>query len=229
MTFEAQSNRRFEAQFTESVDEDPEEEPDEEAPDADAVEAEARRSAYIVGYPDGSFRPESNLTRAHTAVILGRLHGPTILADPDGVECEDLDPDDAMFDAMAKAVAGGLMSGYDDGTMKPDEPITRAEMAVLVVRWLGREDVAPHPFTDLSGHWAADFATRAWISGIMVGHDDGTFRPDQPVTRAEAVTIINRLIGRDGPEKPGEVFWTDVPPDHWAYGAIGNASRHLGE
>jgi hypothetical protein len=119
--------------------------------------------------------------------------------------------------------------GYDDGSFRPDKPLTRAEMASIVARLLenmpgaGNGSNAYGGYLDTSGHWAKDAIEKAAAAGIMNGYGDGTFRPDRTLTRAEAVVIINRLLGR-GPLYGAELQWSDVPENHWAFPHIQEAA-----
>ncbi|KUP25729.1 S-layer homology domain-containing protein [Paenibacillus sp. DMB5] len=119
----------------------------------------------------------------------------------------------------------GLMNGYPDGSFKPDRQITRAELASLVVL-LGNITAAPGAgYSDVAaGYWAESAILQAQGAGILKGYADGTFRPGQPVTRAEAVTAVNRALGR-GPLSGADASpWSDVPLTHWAFGDILEAS-----
>ena len=185
----------------------------------------AYHQAYISGYPDGSFKPERSVTRAEMASILAR----TIAKDFTATEGAfgDVPASHWAHEAIRKTVSMGLMQGYPDGMMKPDQAITRAEMAVIAAKWLGSGKAEAGgnavAFSDLNGHWAKDVIAAVSQAGILSGYEDGTFRPDQPLTRAEAVTIMNKLLGRgintEAPQK-----WADVPATHWAYGHIQEAS-----
>ncbi|MUT66709.1 hypothetical protein GOM71_12305 [Paenibacillus sp. NEAU-GSW1] len=118
----------------------------------------------------------------------------------------------------------GLMTGYPDGSFKPDQQISRAEMAAIIARITNASDsVTDGSFMDISGHWAQGAIVEAQSAGIMSGYSDGTFRPDQPLTRAEAVVTINRLLDR-GPLSGAPSKWSDVSEQHWAYAHIQEAS-----
>ena len=190
-----------------------------------------RHKAYISGYPDGSFKPEKSITRAEMASILARTADKdfTVEAKP----FSDVSASHWAYDAISKTVSMGLMQGYSDGTMKPDEAITRAEMAVIAAKLLGSGQAEVNgnaaAFSDLDNHWAKDVIAAASKAGILSGYEDGTFRPDRPLTRAEAVTILNKLLGR-GPYTDAPPKWADVPRSHWAYGHIQEASvEHIAE
>lgn len=127
-------------------------------------------------------------------------------------------------DAIAKVAKMGLMNGYIDGTFKPNQPLTRAEMASLTAMLSPNSTTSGRGFSDITGHWAQAAIKKAQDIGIMNGYSDGTFRPNSKLTRAEAVTAINRVLGRGpliGVTQPG---WNDVPVSHWAFGDIEEAS-----
>lgn len=97
---------------------------------------------------------------------------------------------------MATAVARGLISGYDDGTFRPDAPITRQELAVMVARALDEADPGTVNFTDAEAieDWAAVPVAQAAAMGIVTGFEDGTFRPQETATRAQAAVMLSRLV-----------------------------------
>ncbi|WP_167330849.1 S-layer homology domain-containing protein, partial [Paenibacillus sonchi] len=128
-------------------------------------------------------------------------------------------------EAIAGAAETGLMTGYPDGSFKPKQHITRAEMASLAAQLSKRSDVSGEGFTDVAaGHWALSAILQAQGAGILNGYTDGTFRPGKALTRAEAVTAVNRALGR-GPLFGAEASpWSDVPLTHWAFADILEAS-----
>ncbi len=180
--------------------------------------------AYIGGYPGGLFRPNASLTRAEMAVILTRLFGNV---DDTGTETHFQDVSQTYWasQAIAQAANRGWMNGYPDGKFHPDAAITRAEMAVLLHK-LGMKSAQQTGtgFTDIQGHWAEPAIVQAQAAGIIGGYEDGMFRPDRPLTRAEAVTILNKVLGRQDDRLPKPLY-SDVSAAHWAYGAIQAASR----
>ena len=183
--------------------------------------SEQRHQAYIRGYDDNTFRPNKALTRAEMAVMLARVF-----------EAESKQPMKSYTDvtsthwakeAIDKVTASGWMSGYPDGSFKPDKTLTRAEMASIIDRLLVNAPNVGEGFPDTSGHWAKEAIGRVRAAGIMNGYADGTFRPNQPLTRAEAVVVINKMLGR-GPLFGAEPKWSDVPERHWAFAHIQEAS-----
>ncbi|WP_419884974.1 S-layer homology domain-containing protein [Paenibacillus sp. B-A-8] len=181
-----------------------------------------RHSAYINGYPGGFFKPDAPITRAEMATILAKVAEKD--ATGSGGIFSDVPSSYWGADAIAKVAKMGLMNGYIDGTFKPNQPLTRAEMASLAAMLSPNSTTSGRGFSDITGHWAQVAIKKAQEIGIMNGYSDGTFRPNSKLTRAEAVTAINRVLGRGpliGITQPG---WNDVPTSHWAFGDIEEAS-----
>ena len=183
---------------------------------------EHSQQPYVNGYSDGTFRPDKAVTRAEMAAILSRV------TEADRSANGGSFTDNASFgwasDAIATVSASGLMTGYEDGSFKPAKAITRAEMAAIVARWLGLEDASSATFTDTAGHWSASSIALAAEAGYMTGYPDGSFKPDQLLSRAEAVTIINRVLQLESHNEAAAPTWSDVPASHWAFQAIEAAS-----
>lgn len=173
--------------------------------------------AYIVGYEDGTIRPNGHITRAEAATVFFRL-----LTD----EARDANltdrspyPDVSAGVWYNKAIATlsrmGILSGYEDGSFRPNATVTRAEFAAMAARFDTEAKPVDTPFTDLTGCWAADEIAKAYGKGWVNGYGDNTFRPNGPITRAEAVTLINRVLRRlpetDKDLLPDERTWPDNP------------------
>lgn len=190
--------------------------------------------AYIVGYEDGTIRPNGHITRAEAATVFFRL-----LTD----EARDANltdrspyPDVSAGAWYNKAIATlsrmGILSGYEDGSFRPNATVTRAEFAAMAARFDTEAKPVDTPFTDLTGCWAADEIAKAYGKGWVNGYGDNTFRPNGPITRAEAVTLINRVLRRlpetDKDLLPDERTWPDNPETFWGYLALQEASNsHL--
>ncbi|HBU81209.1 MAG TPA: hypothetical protein DEF35_06160 [Paenibacillus sp.] len=178
--------------------------------------------AYIQGYPGGLFKPDNKLTRAEMATILAMVSEKE--ANGPAISFSDVKSEYWGADAIAKVSKLGLMNGYKDGTFKPNQSITRAELASLVAL-LGPDAGTPgNGFSDISSHWAKEAILKAQSAGILKGYSDGTFRPNAVLTRAEAVVAINRAIGRAPLTNISQPQWKDVPSTHWALGDIEAAS-----
>ncbi|WP_165452121.1 S-layer homology domain-containing protein [Paenibacillus thalictri] len=181
-----------------------------------------RHQAYMTGYPDGSFGPDKPMTRAEMATVLVRLFGKDQSGTQAARSYTDIAADHWAKAAVEAAAAGGLMDGYPDGSFKPEKTITRAEIAAIAAR-LSTAAEGGSGFSDTAGHWAAAAIAKAKAAGIVNGYGDGTFRPEQTLTRAEAVTMLNKLSGRE-PSSASAVKWSDVPASHWAFKDIAEAS-----
>jgi len=117
------------------------------------------------------------------------------------------------------------MRGYPDGTFGPENHLTRAEMAAIISRLKVMSGDSANDFRDAQVHWAATVNAHVYSAGYMFGYLDGTFRPDQPITRAEAVTVIKRVLERGPLHGLSSPSRRDVPMDHWAFHEIEEASQ----
>ena len=210
-------------------DPDPTPDPDPEDPDKPELNTEDHY-AYIVGYPDGNVKPEGNITRAEVATIFFRL-----LTDESRDEFwsqtnpySDVSEDDWYNNAVSTLTNAGIIDGYEDGTFKPNGNITRAEFATIAVRFFGATYEGENLFPDIDGHWAQDYINEAANAGIVDGYPDGTFRPQQYITRAEAVTMVNRTIDRHPHEDhllEDMIVWPDNPETAWYYEQVQEATN----
>lgn len=190
--------------------------------------------AYIVGYEDGTIRPNGHITRAEAATVFFRLL--TDKARDANLTDRSPYPDVSAGAWYNKAIATlsrmGILSGYEDGSFRPNATVTRAEFAAMAARFDTEAKPVDTPFTDLTGCWAADEIAKAYGKGWVNGYGDNTFRPNGPITRAEAVTLINRVLRRlpetDKDLLPDERTWPDNPETFWGYLALQEASNsHL--
>lgn len=159
--------------------------------------------AYIVGYDDGTFRPDSDMSRAEAAAIFARL-----IAEEKGESIsgkskfKDIKSDEWYADSIGYLSKYDIIKGYSDGTFKPDESVTRAEFVAMAVRYHGlfnevKKTGYTVKYTDLNkSYWAYNDIALAKNIGWLNGYADGTFRGDNNITRAEVVTIVNRATGR---------------------------------
>ncbi len=154
--------------------------------------------AYIIGDTDGLVHPNDSITRAEVATIFFRL-----LTDESRAsiwtkenDFSDVNPEDWFNNAISTMAKGGILKGYPDGTFGPRLSITRAEFATIAVRFFEELEVTVPHFTDTKGHWAEAYINMAADQGLINGYPDDTYRPDAAITRAEAMTIINRLLER---------------------------------
>nr|WP_245368278.1 Ig-like domain-containing protein [Paenibacillus silagei] len=177
--------------------------------------------AYMTGYADGTFKPGSSITRAEAASIIARTFSQSAVTA--GVAYSDVPAGHWAAEAIGQVTRSGMMKGYTDGSFKPNQTITRAEMATLLSRLITSSEGQSAGFSDIAGHWAQAAIERMSQAGMITGYQDGTFRPDQTLTRAEAVTIINRAL-KIAPLTSAAQKWADVPASYWAFGSIQAAS-----
>ena len=187
--------------------------------------------AYIVGGPDGTVRPNDSMTRAGVATIFFRLL-------KDSVRDANLLTSNTYTDVLGGHWANTAIStmtgldivrGYDAAAFGPGDPITRAQFAAICARFDTGKSNGSRTFSDIKGHWAKAYIERAAELGWISGFQDGTFRPDAYITRAQAVTMINRMLNRV-PEDPSDLLpgmnvWPDCRPGDWFYLAIQEATN----
>lgn len=187
--------------------------------------------AYIIGYEDGTVRPNNSITRAEVATIFFRLLTDDARAHywSQTNSYSDVHSGDWFNNAVSTMSAAGIITGYPDGTFRPNAPITRAEFAAIVARFSDQSAKYLGTFSDVSyTHWASGSIALAAKFGWVTGYEDNTFKPDQSITRAEAMTITNRILERAVEEDhmlPDMVTWTDNRPDAWYYEAVQEATN----
>ncbi|MCL2165000.1 MAG: S-layer homology domain-containing protein [Oscillospiraceae bacterium] len=184
---------------------------------------------FIIGYPDGTVQPEANITRAETVTIFYRLIDDDAKSEPAPSAFQDVPADEWYAPYVSYAAMKGIVLGYPDGGFHPDDQITRAEFATIMSRFVPETPTpATSEFADVpADHWAIQYISTCYANGWVIGYPDGTFMPESPITRAEAVTILNRALGRGiAPEgiPSGAPSFSDLPEDHWAYAQILEAS-----
>ncbi|MCD8197122.1 MAG: S-layer homology domain-containing protein [Lachnospiraceae bacterium] len=208
---------------------------------ATTAAAGEQHSAYIVGYPDGTFGPELGMTRAEAAAIFARLlaakNGESIAAGA-ATAYTDVDSGAWYSGYIAYLSAYGIIYGIGDGTFAPDNAITRAEFTAMAVRFFSTyggtaESTKQYTgFKDVSSDcWALDYIKEAVCDGWVQGYDDGTFRAEANITRAEVVTVVNRLLSRTADESYISKYYytlttfSDLTSKHWAYYAVLEAAN----
>ena len=188
--------------------------------------------AYVIGYPDGTVHPNGQITRAEVATIFFRLLRDEVR---DGAFTTSNTYSDVAYgkwynNPISTMSALGIITGYPDGTFKPNKPITRAEFAAIAARFDETQSGKSATFSDVIGHWAAKEIGIAYYNDWIKGYPDGTFKPDQNITRAEAMTLINRVLERK-PESPADLLtnmnkWTDnMDTSKWYYLDIQEATN----
>lgn len=211
----------------------PKPKPTVEIPDDDALGLNnTDHYAYIVGYGNGEVQPQNSITRAEVAAIFFRLL-------EDGIRNENFTHQNDFSDVAADAwycssvstlSRMGIIAGYPDGTFRPNAPITRAEFAAIATRFDNNGDKTPVSFTDIIGHWAEGEITVAANHGWVSGYGDNTFRPQNQITRAETMSLVNRVLKRL-PETPADLLpdmitWTDnADTSSWYYLPVQEATN----
>ena len=188
--------------------------------------------AYVVGYPDGMVYPQKNITRAEVATIFFRLlKDETREANMTKSNSYNDMKDGAWYTCAVSTLSKmGIIKGYEDGSFKPDASISRAEFAAIAARFDPDGDKTPATFSDVSSHWAKDEISIAANHGWIKGYEDGSFKPDQKITRAETMTLVNRVLKRL-PETKDDLHkdmktWPDNQKESaWFYLAVQEATN----
>lgn len=189
--------------------------------------------AYMVGYPDGTFMPQANITRAEVAAIIYRLMTPESRAKFSSADCMFSDVQTGMWfnESVCTLVKAGIISGYPDGTFKPNQSITRAEFSSMIARMFSVSYVGNNSFEDINGHWAQSYMNILSKLGILKGDSNGNANPDANLTRAEAAAMCNRLVGRNSTNsslnscKEPITSWPDVSNGAWFYADVLEATN----
>ena len=188
--------------------------------------------AYIMGYPDGTVQPKGEITRAEACTIFFRLltESSRDYYFSKTNDYTDVNAGDWFNNAISTLSNAGIVTGYNDGTFRPNQPITRGEMAKIIANFANLSK-GGKTFSDLYGHWSKTYVELAAGNGWIAGYPDGSFRPDQKITRAETVTMINRVLERV-PAKELRLLsrsimltFPDNNPGDWYYIAIQEASN----
>lgn len=199
---------------------------------------------YIIGYPVDYYtgqpttdqtkkpvRPEGKITRAEVATIYFRM-----LTDESRTKFwsqnsgySDVKAGDWFNNAVSTLSKAGIIAGYEDGSFRPNGYITRAEFATIAARFFDVTYNGKDLFPDISGHWAKDYINQAANKGFVNGYEDGTFKPDRNITRAEAVTLVNRTLDRH-PDKShftkDMLVWPDnMDQTKWYYADMQEATN----
>lgn len=188
--------------------------------------------SYIEGYPDETFKPQNNVTRAEAAQMFATLiNGGSGFGFGDKTKFSDAN-DEWYSAAVNYVVEKKLISGYPNGTFKPNESITRAEFAQMISGYIKTEKTNKYDFNDVKDHWAKDAIDKLNGNKNVSGYPDGTFKPNEKITRAEAVTILNSVFDRNTNKDSLKDInvssltkFSDVKEDFWAYYNILDASN----
>ena len=226
-------NRTVTVTYTKNGGHHPRPKPTVEIEDDDALGLNTTdHFAYIVGYGNGEVRPQNKITRAEVATIFFRLL-------TDDVRDENLTKTNRYSDvaatswyntAVSTLSSMGIITGYPDGTFRPNAAITRAEFAAIAARFDHDGDKTAAKFSDIASHWAKDEISIAYNNGWITGYPNSTFGPQRDITRAETMTLVNRVLNRQ-PETeddllPNMTVWTDnANPKAWYYLAVQEATN----
>ncbi|WP_417184024.1 S-layer homology domain-containing protein [Agathobaculum sp.] len=188
--------------------------------------------AYIVGYPNGNVEPNGNITRAEVATIFFRLLTEEVRTanSTQSNSLSDVTRGQWFNHAVSTLSSMGIVKGHNDGTFAPNAPITRAEFAAIAARFDDKNTDMSSKFTDIASHWAKNEIGIAANKGWINGYPDGTFRPNQYITRAEAMTLVNRVLNRL-PENSSDLLDSMIKwPDNsdasaWYYLAVQEATN----
>lgn len=208
-------------------------------PTIDMILNTTDHNAYIVGYPDGTVRPDGRITRAEVATILYRLMKDQVKARFDSkptVKFSDVSSGDWYYDAVQMCAKAGIVSGYPDGSFKPNQAVTRAEFFKMVAMLYSdtlNTPITGGIFNDINGHWAEKYINLLQKLGIVKGYPNGSVKPNANLTRGEAASIMNRVLGRivgDSSFSDPKVAaamkpWPDCTSSHWAYAEIQEAAN----
>lgn len=187
--------------------------------------------AYIIGRDDGLVHPEASITRAEVATIFFRM-----LTEDSRAQLwtttnpySDVAAEAWYNNAVSTLTTSGVIMGKPGNVFDPDAPITRAEFATIAVRFFGGNYEGEDQFTDIAGHWANKYINRAAVLGLINGKGDGTFDPNADITRAEAMAIVNRTLGRKPDADhmlPNMITWEDnLDESKWYYADVQEATN----
>lgn len=193
---------------------------DQEPAEAPILETELHIK-YLNGYSDGTFKPDSPIKRSEACKLIAGL----LKSKNEGGDYlfMDVPSNTWYYDAVSQLTGYDLLKGYPDGTFRPDAPITRAQFVTILSRFPHSDIETKQNFSDVpNDYWAYSAVQTAAAQGWTNGYPDGTFRPENTITRAEAVAMLNRILGRYGDQimastSDGIMIMPDVPDTHWAY------------
>lgn len=187
---------------------------------------------YMAGYKDGTFRPDAVSTRAEAAQMLYTLAKKDIRPPENGADGPELVFTDVergswYYEAVSYLSKAGIISGYPNGTFEPEGTVTRAEFISMIIHYAGQRADSRVGFPDTGNHWAAAYIAAAKDAGLVSGYPNGSFYPENSLTRAQAVTILNGMLGRDTDSSLFQdtvMPFPDVAKTHWSYFQIMTAA-----
>ena len=184
--------------------------------------------AYLNGYPDNTIRPQGSITRAEVAAIFARLKVGEANIPSGSSNYSDVNSSDWFAKYIAFVTDNKIMEGYEDGSFKPNDKITRAEFTAVVSRYNSLVNVESS-FEDVSGHWAEKYIGAVTSKGWISGYPDGTFKPEKDISREEVATMVNKMLDRkvdkDGLNNLSIKNFKDLDNSNWSYFDIVEASN----
>jgi len=177
---------------------------------------------FINGYPDNTVKPDGSMTRAELAQIVYNLYNN---GERNAASYPDVANNYWALNVIGFCQVQKYLIGYLDGTFRPEGTVSRAELSTLLVRVKNLALTSNNPFPDVGNHWGKEFIGAAYAGSLIIGYPDGTFRPDDPVTRAEAVTLICRAENRDEKLFDIKKRFVDLNAGFWGYNYIMNAAN----
>ncbi|MDR1100787.1 MAG: S-layer homology domain-containing protein [Clostridiales bacterium] len=201
-------------------------------PDAPLLDTD-NHYAYINGYVEDGInlvKPDAEIVREEVAAIFFRLLKAEVREEYRTLQhrFSDVNLDMWARESIATLNNAGVIKGYKDGTFRPEDPITRAEFITIIARFAGISSGTRSKFFDVVGCWAEQYIVAVTQRGWITGYSDGSFRPDQPITRAEAVKVTNKILGRyvddEGILKDLVSDFEDLSGTHWSYYEIQEAA-----
>lgn len=186
---------------------------------------------FVQGYEDNTVRPDNSITREEAIALLYSLVSNTDKgqASANASKFNDVVSGSWSTQAILYFLDKGLINGYEDGAFRPAASITRAEFVTILAKFYTgtSNNTSGISFADVDSHWAQKAIVLAASTGWINGYEDGSFRPDREITRAEAVTILNRVLGRtiDKEALKAKEGFADLTPDHWAYYQLLEAAK----
>ena len=190
------------------------------APDQMAAE---EHNLYVYGYPDGEVKPNGYITREEVAAIFCRLLDPAYRAtiETDENPFPDVESTRWSNHDISTMAKGGYIVGDENGNFNPGNPITRAEFTVIASKFAAVDEISENIFSDIEGHWAKDYILKAVGQAWITGYEDLTFRPQNKITRAEAMTIVNTMLVRYGDaDSEYATQWPDLDKSDWYYSQV---------
>ena len=182
-------------------------------------------SAYMMGYDNGTIRPDEPITRGEAVTALYRLVANKAESAGGEMKFSDVAKNDFAYEAINFMFENKIISGYEDGTFRPKNRITRGEFAKIIASFASGsiDGGALCPYTDIASSWARQYIEKVFHAGWINGYPDQSFRPDKSITRAEFMVIMNRVLGREpNPDETREYenYFTDIDSAHWAFADV---------